>query len=174
VVRDDAELAAFEALFIKFVQPLRQYVYGYVGSVDVAEELVQDVFLRLWDYRKKLDLTGNPGGLLHIMARHRALNYLKRERVAERVKREYVAPEIVDTGPVFPVEGQEANTLQAAVGDALGGLTPRQREVLTLRWRDGASYADIAQRLGIAPSTVASYLKEAMAHLRRVLPNAFE
>src|SRR6266480_1697753 len=75
------DIAAFEALFRTHYSPLCDYVYGYVRSRAVAQELVQDLFLRLWE-RAGTPASTLAAAYLYTAARNRAVDHLRREQVA--------------------------------------------------------------------------------------------
>ena len=70
-----------------------------------------------------------------------------------------------------PVEEEaEPGERLAAVMLALETLSPRQREILLLRWRHQLTYEQISAKLGIAPGTASTHMQRAIAHLKRMLP----
>src|SRR6266498_3572076 len=72
---------AFEALFRAYVEPLCSFAYSYVQSESVAEEIVQDLFARLWERRALLETPRNVQAYLYGATRNRALNYLRDRHV---------------------------------------------------------------------------------------------
>ena len=72
-----------ERLFETHADRLRRYVYRYVRSWETAQDLVSDVFLRLWDRRHALDSVDDVEGYLYTCARNTALSHLRQRRVEE-------------------------------------------------------------------------------------------
>src|SRR6266545_605005 len=166
------EEAAFEQVFRRYYNPLCVFVTRYVGAPDLAEELVESVFARIWEQRLGWDVRGSLTAYLYAAVRHRALDHRRHEaiegRMRERTHRE---------GPV-PGMGQaqsgseqlcEANELEAAVRAAIERLPERCRMVFTLRWQHQLSYAEIAETLGIATKTVETQMNRALKALREPL-----
>lgn len=86
------EVDVFEALFHSFCEPLCAFIFGYVGSADVAEDLAQETFTRLWAQRSGLDTRGSVVSWIYTAGRNCAFSYLRHVRVVarsqERVVRE--------------------------------------------------------------------------------------
>src|SRR5438552_17571093 len=94
-----ARPSQWKAAFAAHYVALCEYVLRFVGSAEAAEDIVQDLFLHLWDTRGPRDALRLTRGYLYVAARNRALKYLRRGRVAaawiERVERE--APPVPDS-----------------------------------------------------------------------------
>lgn len=168
---------AFVALYGARYEQLCRYAFRYVRSRQDAEEIVHDVFLRLWIKRWRdgdvatVDSWANHRGLAYAAVRNEAIDRLRRRRrevtvlesvagsVADRDRRAWSTPE-----DEF-AEADVAAELQRAV-DQLPG---RVREVLVLKWERGMTNAQVAQALGIARKTVEMHVTRAARALRRLL-----
>jgi RNA polymerase sigma-70 factor, ECF subfamily len=163
----------FRQLFEAHAEALRRYAQRIVRSRDVAEDVVQDVFLRLWRVWDRVELGAGTRAYLYITTRSRALNHLKREQ-RERRRREMAFPRgIVADEPALPAEGEanvEADEIVRAIERVLAMMPPRQREVARLRLRGQLTAAEIAARLGISPRTVEIHLGRATKAMRAHLP----
>lgn len=161
-----------ERLFDTHADRLRRYVYRYVRSWEEAQDLVHDLFLRLWDRRQDLDSVADLEGYLYAGARNHALTHLRQRRVEEQWRRRCAGPAILSEGPTLPDDpAQElvSAEISAAVQRAVDALPSRQRQVLLLQW-SGSTYQQIAAALNISPKTVSNHLTNAVDHLRRTLP----
>lgn len=157
------DAAAFEALFRAFAPKLVNFARSYVDSVAVAEELVQDLFCRLWDHRFESAVPDNVRAYLFASLRNRALNHLRHEQTsidflarAERVTSHVPATD----------EALLASDLGAALARAVRGMPTRCREVFTLARDQELSYAEIGEVLGISKKTVEIHMSRALAILR--------
>lgn len=163
----EGDAAAFEALFLAYTPRLCDFVFRYVHAREEAEEIVQDLFVWLWQHRATLPIRGAVSTYLYAAARHRALDRLKRERVRERWRSgEASNPAAEPKGADVALELAER---QAAIERAIAELPERRRAVCVLRWVDGLSYAEIAQRLGVSEKTVDSQLQNAIRFIRQAL-----
>jgi RNA polymerase sigma-70 factor (ECF subfamily) len=159
---------AWESAFTAHYVGLCEYVLGLIGSADAAQDLVQDLFLHLWDTRGPRDAVRLTRPYLYVAARNRALKYLRHRRVAEgwidRASREEAPP---------AAESPEERYLQAeldrAVESAIAELPHRCREIFLLRRRRHYSYQEIAASLHLSLGTVKSQMWRATVRLKRTL-----
>jgi RNA polymerase sigma-70 factor (ECF subfamily) len=163
---------AFEALFRAFVGPLCSFAYSYVESESLAQEIVQDLFTRLWDRRGTLERPRSVRAYLYGATRNRVLNELRHARVERAFLTRALRLEAARTEgprPVPPEDDLNASALAAAVQRAVAELPPRCREVFTLTRDRQLSYAEAAEVLGISPKTVEIHVGRALALLRKHL-----
>jgi RNA polymerase sigma-70 factor (ECF subfamily) len=176
---------ACEALYLAYHEPLWKFAYGYVRSRDVAEEIVQDVFLVVWRDRADWDVRTCARAWLYAAVRNHALNHVRHQRVVTRLtERSAGRPsEVSATGAArsgddvvamgapaadahAAVEAQELND---AIARALGALSERRRMAMTLRWKHDLSPAEIARVLGTTPESVRVLLTRARQELAAIL-----
>ena len=163
---------AFESLFQAYYAPLCDFVQSFVHSPDLAEELVQTVFVRIWEHRHTWEPRAGVRAYLFAACRNQALGVLKHERVVARVvqhaSREGIPLGIAVTH-VGPDDELHASELADALREAVDRLPERRRHVVILRWQHQMSYAEIAQVLGISVKTVEVQLGRAFAFFRAQL-----
>lgn len=153
---------AFEHLFRAYHPSLCEFAYRYVRVREVAEELVHDVFARLWEAHDALDLRDSLKAYLYTALRNHAISYIRHTLVERRWTEQ--APE-----PDAPCEAErrlETAELAAAVERVLARLPERCRLALTLRWQRQMSYAEVAEAMGISVKTVEIYVGRGFAALR--------
>ncbi len=127
-----------------------------VGAAE-AEEVVQEAFERAMRYRGFFEEVREPLAWLRTATARRALGRLRRRRLWERLRVRLPAYEGIE-----PWE-------RAALAMALAGLAPRDRVALVLRYYQDATYEEIADALGVAPSSVGPLLTRARAKIREAL-----
>jgi RNA polymerase sigma-70 factor (ECF subfamily) len=172
-----ADAVAFRRLFETHLDQLYRFIYRYVQSEEEAEDLVHDVFLRVWRGRDRVPLDGELRAYLYTLARNRALDHLRHQRIVDRWRSPDAAPALVEQALVVPPEGEErvaADEIIAAIRCAIGALPPRQRDVLLLRWQRQATCDEIAQILDISPKTVEIHMSRALRQLRKTLPDLLD
>lgn len=163
---DDAD--SFEALFREHYPRLCELVHGYVRSREVAEDIVQDLFLTLWSKRRSGGSVELTAAYLFVAARNRALKHLRHGRVVARAH-EQVAAERSREAPDRADDDVRYGEATAAVEAAIAGLPDRCREVFLLSRRQHMSYAEIAAALGISVKTVEVQMWRALRKLRAAL-----
>jgi len=160
---------ALDVLVWRWYRPLLAFVLGYVESVEAAEDVLQELFIRVWKRRAALDPTTSLRSYLYAAARNVALN--ARER--QLVRRRHEADSALAAGP--PVDRHdvmaqvERDELGHAVRAAVASLSERGREVYLLSFQHGLSYREIAATLGISVPTVQTHIARAIATLGRKL-----
>lgn len=164
--------AAFAALFERYYDALCAFAEGYVGTADEAEEVVQEVFVRLWTRRERVTISTSVKSYLYAATRNQALNHLRRAGTEQRwLEREVQGGETPGLGAPPPGAAAElqAGELARAVDAAISKLSERCRQVFLLHRRHGLTYAEIAEALGISHKTVENHLGRALQELRRLL-----
>lgn len=159
--------AAFESLFRAYHPPMCAFAMRMIGSTDVAEDLVQEVFLYVWRHRESVQIRSAPRVYLYSALRHAALRYLRHERVVRRNTAETIS--IFDR-PSRPTDARllSAETL-TLIRAAIGRLPERCRLVYTLHREQGLTYAEIAEVMQTSPKTVDVQMGRALKALRRAL-----
>jgi len=167
--RGDAQ--AFERLFHAEYAALCAFARRRVDSPSVAEDLVQSAFLRLWASRAGLQNVESPRAYLYRAVRNAALDHRKHEEVEARW--EHAAALEQDEEQPLAAEGELEREEQArSLHAAIDGLTPRGREVVTLRWLRGMSAREIALALDISVKGVEIHITRALRALRAHLRGA--
>lgn len=161
---------AFSALFRAYYDPLCRFVEGIVAGRAIAEEVVQGVFLALWERRDTWIVRDRLRTYLFAVARNHALNNAKRDRLFLRYLARLGAWRESDTEWPRIAEGEarvSADEMESAVRRALAQLPSRYAQVLGLRWEHGMTYAEIAAILAVPVKTVET---RAIRGLRLVRP----
>jgi RNA polymerase sigma-70 factor (ECF subfamily) len=158
--------AAFEALFRALAPGLCVLVTRYVKSRTVAEEIVQDLFLEMWTRRTQLTVEQSLTSYLFAAARNRALNQIRRDRLASRWQRDVRQfPDPIDSSS--PAESELLDALE--LQDAIEQLPARCRLIFTLNRQQDMTYAEIAKSLGLSIKTVETQMGRALKALRERL-----
>jgi RNA polymerase sigma-70 factor (ECF subfamily) len=164
----DARQAAFRTLFRTHYAGLCRFVARMVGSMAEAEEIVQDLFLYVWE-RHPLEGDGAPSRqYLYRAAHNAAVNRLRRLRLA----RHWIEGEASRaSGEVAPSDDHELEhkELLAAVEQAVDRLPDRCRLVYLLSRREHLTYQEIAVTLDVSVKTVETQMARAFRLLRRAL-----
>jgi RNA polymerase sigma-70 factor (ECF subfamily) len=160
------DMGAFEALYRRYWERLYAFAFRYLRSKEDSEEIVQEVFFRIWRGRAHWVPAGAVRNYLYLAVRNSARDRLERAAVARRRR-------ISQREPAAEVQPDlEAADLVAAVERALTELPAKRAEVCKLRLVAELSYAQIAQRLGICEKTVETQLARGLKFLRERLHDA--
>jgi RNA polymerase sigma-70 factor, ECF subfamily len=163
------DATAFELAFRTYHAPLCTFVYRYVRSRELAQELVQDVFARIWEQRASLEVRDSLKSFLYTAVRNHAISHLRHMIVERRWhdRVSHVSASRDDRRDTNDVEARvEAQELTEAVQRVLARLPERCRLALTLRWQRQMSYAEVAEVMGVSVKTVEIHVTRGLAALR--------
>ena len=145
------------------------------GANDEAEDLVQETYLRLLRaHHRQGDAIGNPEAYLYTVA----LN-LAREQAVRRRQSPLPIEELENFTTLLATEESAEDAAERAerrqrLQVLLGGLPERTRAVLVMQYRDGLSYKQIAERLGVSPHMIKKHVVRGLSICRRALADAAE
>lgn len=157
---------AFEILFKKYYLPLTRFVWRYVNSKAIAEELVQELFAILWEKRDEWDMDTKESirAYLYKSARNLALNQIKHLKIKDKYDSEWMEqkenPEID-----FRDEYREER-IRKAIAQAIEELPPRGKMTYKLHRYDGLTYEEIADVMDVSVKTVESQMTRTLKILR--------
>jgi RNA polymerase sigma-70 factor (ECF subfamily) len=158
---------AFENVFRAHYHGLCRYVTGYVGSAETAADLVQDLFLTLWERCEAGEELPRSPAYFYRAARNRAITELRHRRVATRYV-DAVSPEPEPTAS--PADDDvRAREIAHAYERALAELPPRCREIFLMRRQQDMPPSQIAETLGLSVKTVDVQIWRALKALRASL-----
>lgn len=149
----------FEAYFRKLYLPLGMYALRLVDDADVAEDMVQDSFVRVWQYIEDGGEIENFPSFIYRSVRNACLSYLRNryETVSES--------EIPEAGE----EEIDTSIRDARIWRAIDDLPRKCREVFLMSKRDGLTNEEIAEEMGISIKTVKNQMTKAYGRLREAL-----
>lgn len=157
---------AFAQLFRQYKNKLYSFIFHLSGSATIAEDVLQDVFLKVWRDRDQLTGIDNFNAYLYRMAQNTAINVLRRQSrealLLNEVQR--LAPEGVHGDELLA-----AKEVRTALQQAINNLPPQQRKVYQLGKEQGLTYEQIAGSLGITPSTVRNHMVQALKAIREYI-----
>jgi RNA polymerase sigma factor (sigma-70 family) len=151
----------------RFEGPLTRYALRTVGTVELARDVVQDTFLRLWQ-ADRAEVEPRLAAWLFTVCRNRAIDVARREGRMDRVTSGDGATGREDSPEVALVRKEIA----ANIVEALEALPARQQEVVRLKFQEGMSYREIGAVLALSESNVGFILHTTMRTLRESLGGA--
>jgi RNA polymerase sigma-70 factor (ECF subfamily) len=145
--------ACFERLYSLYERRVFHYIRGFVRDISVAEEVVIDTMLAVWEGASRFNQTSRVSTWILGIARHKALDAVRRAgRVGAQVSLDE-APDLPTTA-AGPEEVAQQGTVTAAVARAFGQLSSGHREVLHLAFFEDLPYEEIATLLSLPVNTV--------------------
>lgn len=160
------DTAAFRALYDLYFDRLAAFVFKLCKLESVTEDIVQEVFLKIWVNRASLAQVSNLEGYIFTIAHHRVMDHLRALSRETRL-REMIAT--TDHSSDLPESPLQLKELQHLIQAALAELSPQKQQVFFLYKYQGLSHDEIAAAMGLAKSTVKNHLSETLRHLSRHL-----
>jgi len=157
---------AFEHLFKQFGRPLYGTIERIVGDRDGAEELLQDVFLKIYQKLGSFDHRSSFYTWAYRVAVNMSLNHLKSRQSRRETRLE---PEQWAARRSTSDRDEDAGLMREATRAAIQKVPPRQRAVLVMRIYDGMDYATVAKTLGCSEGAAKASFHQAMQKLRKYL-----
>lgn len=139
-------------------------------SEEVAKDLVQDVFIGIWEKRQVLKDVKNPSSYFFTIIYRRIYCYY-RKIASERNVLQAVSTGLADENPIE--EKVLAKENQALIEAAIAQLPPRQQQVFILSKQEGLSREDIARQLNVSPNTVRNHLADAVKSVKMFLLKSY-
>lgn len=159
---------AYEELFYRYARRLQQFACSICHSHEAAEEIVLDVFMRVWMKRKTLDHIQNLQLYLYIATRNHSLNYNRGEQRFSSLQLDDMVAEPASLLP-DPEELLRSAELNQHIQEAIGQLPAQCKVIFRLAKEDGLKHKEIAELLHIQPKTVENQLAIALKKLASVL-----
>lgn len=157
---------SFNKIFRRFYSPLMRFCFRFVADEDVSAEIVQDLFVKLWTNREKLNITSSFDSYLMSSVRNSAYTYINKERShSEAHKMMYIS----ETEESDPSDELQSNNLEESYRRILATMPEKRREVFLASRFDGLKYSEIAEKLKISQKTVESHMGAAIKQLKEGL-----
>lgn len=158
---------AFEVLFHQFYPGMCSYAESLVKKPEIAEEVVQDVFLNIWKNRLDLKINKDWKNYLYRSVFNNSMMYLRKTKKEMSLDERWVESKHSDEGNV--ADEMDASELNALLLFTLQSLPERTRNIFELNRYDGLKYKEIAVKLQISVKTVEANMGKALKALRASL-----
>ncbi len=163
----NGDIKAFQSLFETFYASLCHYAVRFLNDDDHAREVVQIIFVRLWEKRQSLDISVSLRRYLFRSVHNQCINMLQQEKArknyaskfADTCQEEDEDPDIVPPGGMLKLE------------EAISSLPRKRREIFRLSREKGMKYREIAELMNISVKTVEAQMGLALKTLREKLRN---
>ncbi len=163
------DMKAYNQLYELLSDGVHRFSYSLVKSNEIAEEIVSDVFIKLWEIRSKLMEIENLRVYLYTIAKNFSLNY-----IAKNYKNRNISLDMIDIEAVIgvggPVEMCISADLVRQIRQVIRQLPPQCKLIFQMVKEDGLKYKEVAAILDISPLTVRNQLAIAIRKIGETLP----
>lgn len=166
--------AAFATLFDRHAQGVARFAYRFVGDRARAEELAQDIFVKVYRNAKSYRPSARFKTFLFKVAANHCLNEVRRgeyrvKHTSHEAEAEATGRELPGAQATSPDEELQGKELERAVGEALGQMSERERAAFTMCRFEGMAYREIADALAASEAAVKSLIHRATLAVARKL-----
>jgi RNA polymerase sigma-70 factor (family 1) len=155
---------AYTEIYHRFKAPLYIHAYNKIRNTEEAKDLVQELFVSLWNNRQTLNLGNHLSSYLYTAVRNRVF------RAISRLGLEYAyissLQDSINQGTCITDHRVRENQLQEMINREIDALPPKMREIFLLSRRNNLTHSEIAEKLGIAEPTVKKQVNNALKTLR--------
>lgn len=166
---DAHQYHAFQVVFDTWYNVLCNYAYSYLKDEDACEDVVQEVFTRIWEHRPDLIGTEDLRYYLFTAVRNNCISQLRKEKKNNVTHWDNESAEYMQEEE----DGEKEQERSAAIQKAIEGLPPRCKEVFLLSRISNMTYKEIAKSLDISEKTVENQIGKALKLIRAALVNIF-
>ena len=155
----------YEVVFKKYYQPLVMFVMRHVGNEDVAKDIVQDIFFKLFEGSRSLPDDFLLKSWVYRVARNAAVDYLRHLQVEDKYK--FLMAEAMIS--ISDIDEEIDEQVYAKVNLAIESLPEQCRLIIKLNVLEGKKYQEIAEELGITVNTIRTQVSRGYKKLRDIL-----
>lgn len=166
------DLRSYEVIFNKYFKELYRFAYGYIRDATIAEEISQEVFLYMWDKRKKIEIQTTLKTYLYSATKNKCLNYIKLELPRQRAMSD-VSEVMLSVSEERKDEG-ENELLKKHIQSAIDNLPNKCRQIFMLSRNAGMTYEEIAEEMDLSKKTIENQMGIALRKLRESLEIVYE
>lgn len=164
----NGDYEAFSAIYRRYSPQIYRTILTLLGNSDMAEDVVQDLFLTIWERRETIDPTRNFEGYIAVIARNLAYRYI------EEAMTRFTVTDDIDKATDKHAAGSAADSAEAAslnqyIMRVLDAQPEMRRKVFVMSRFDNMTYAEIARSLNISERTVEAHIYAMVRELKKLL-----
>ena len=172
----NSDKKAFKWIYEKYIRLLRAYVAIRVGDIETSEDIVHDVFEKLWKERETIRITYSLSAFLHACVRNKCGDNIDHNKV--KIEHAQSILDNIETFPILdnddPLSILKAKETERRINDVIDNLSEQCRDVFLMWWKEGLKYGEIATKIGISTEAVGVQINRARNKLRKSLLGSFK
>lgn len=163
------DASAFDTLYFSYSKKLYYFVMGLLKDQTIAEEIIQEVFVKLWEKRDKVNADLNFENYIFMIAYNSVRKYFRDKSLESRILANMSA---ITTEEINSTESIVIyNDLLSLVNEAIEKMPSQRKRVYKLSRHDGMSIQDISKKLNISKRTAENHLSRALKYLKEEIAN---
>jgi RNA polymerase sigma-70 factor (ECF subfamily) len=159
------DVDAYKLVYDKYHSPLYYYALKFVKMPELAEDVIHDVFLKLWEIRAQLKPEFGIAGYLYKISRNQVFKLIKKIAAETELRGKVLG--IIEDQLIEGEADLQWNEYAGLLGNAIEQLAPQCKKVFNLCRQEGKTYEEAAQILGISKHTVKEHMMAAMKSIKK-------
>lgn len=159
--------AAFTQIFYHYTQRIYHYILNKTKSPGIAEEIVQEVFIKIWQSRESFSGLSNYEAFLFSMASNKLIDFLRKMAHQDNLKKQVW--QTISNISNTTIEELDLKHSRELINKAVERLSPQRRKIFLMNKEQGLSRQEIADRLNLSVNTVNNHLNEAVRLVKEYL-----
>jgi RNA polymerase sigma-70 factor (ECF subfamily) len=157
------EVSAFDTLYWKYHQAVYRNIFKFVKEQIITEDILQEVFAKLWEKRKEINASQSVAGWLFVISFNLSVDYVRKRLREQTIHKELLN---LDGDDNYSLDRKNIYEEQYQLLEkAIAQLSPKKRKIVTLCKLEGKTYDEVAEELKISRNTVKEHLSIAMVKL---------
>ena len=170
IIQGDREI--FRKVYLGYYDMLNHLCFQYTHNADIAQDIIQDTFLRLWEIRKEINTETNIGNFLYTIAKNKCLNYLRDQQTILKIQksRDFLEKQFnIEALQEVGDQWLQFEELKILIKSVIERMPEGISKAFILSRYEGMKYKEIAQHLNISVKTVEARISKALVLLRKAL-----
>lgn len=168
----EGDKQAFTAIYRRYWEDLYITAVKALRNKTEAADVVQDVFLSVWNRRNELNIQGSLAAYLHTSIRYKCIHYIEKNITRKDYLLQLAEVEVSYYAATAEVNLQ-LKEIQETVNRTVAKMPPKMQDVYKLSRQEHLSYKEIAENMGISVETVKKHIQHALQLIRTNLPHSF-
>lgn len=162
LIATKSDQLAYAELFNRYAKPLVHFAHSLIHDEQSSEEIVSDVFIRVWERRNSLDQISNLRMYLYISVRNFSINFLRKQKRQATISLSDLPVDTLPESDFLPNQLVEMHELLGRMKQAVDALPPKCGLIFKLSKEDGLQQKEIAELLQVSPKTVENQMTIAL------------
>ncbi len=168
-ITDIRDKATYKKIFDQFYRELVVYAHNFLYDLQASEDLVQDIFVQLWENSHELNIHTSIKSYLYASVRNKCYNRLRDIKVEDNVNMIDLNTCLVTDYDIHGYEREEKLKVYQQVMETVEGFPESMKRIFNLKFLENYKYAEIAEEMGISINSVKTQLKRAKAKINEAI-----
>lgn len=165
------DIDAFNQLYKKYNLKIFYFIRGYLGSKEDAEELIQEIFMTIWETRNRLKEQLSFNAYLFTITHNAILKFYRNKGSRQKLLNHYLSGQADHSNKTL--HDVEYESLVVTIQQYIEKLPPKRKNIFRLSRDEGLGNKEIAEQLGLSVRTVEAHIYQAIKYLRRHLEKEY-